>query len=73
MAKLLTVPDTTFLLFSWSSIKTVFPRLVLQYLGLTFEVPPVAICSYRNWVPEREAGTAWENIVREIMRPRQRY
>jgi hypothetical protein len=30
----------------------------------------VAACSYKNWVPEREAGAVWEE---RRTRPRQRY
>jgi hypothetical protein len=59
--------------FLWSSTKTVSPQSVLPYSGHTFEAPPVAACSYTNWVLEREAGDAWEKIERGTMRPRQRY
>jgi hypothetical protein len=31
----------------------------------------VAACSYMNQVPEGEAGAAWEEMSREITRPRQ--
>jgi hypothetical protein len=35
--------------------------------------PSISRPHFRHqWVPERESGAAWEKIVREIMRPRQR-
>ena len=34
---------------------------------MAFEAPVdnVATCSYTNWVPEREAGAAWEKMARD--------
>jgi hypothetical protein len=48
---------------------------ILNAFQMAFEAPVdnVATCSYTNWVPEREAGAAWEKMAREITRPRQRY
>lgn len=57
---LLTVPDTIFLLFLWSSTKTVFPQLVFPYSSPMFKAPSVATHNYMNWVPEREAGAVWK-------------
>ena len=61
---LLTVPDTIFLLFLWSSTKTVFPQLVFPYSRPMFKAPSVATHNYMNWVPEREAGAVWKETVR---------
>jgi hypothetical protein len=59
---LLTVQGDTSSVFCVALPRQCFPQLVLSCSGPTSEVPPVATCSYMNWVPEREVGAVWETL-----------